>query len=115
MNCEILPKASKTPRSWNGKTRLHSITLREKWYRKTGQKKGRIPVLRKNQFAERPVLRRFFRVLFLPKTHTGFGAVSFASAYGLIDGNPGTNPLVIRLWRENFIPENSEKRIPQTG
>lgn len=52
---------------------------------------------------------------FLPKTHTSFGAVSFASAYGLIDGNPGTNPLVIRLWRENFIPENSEKRIPQTG
>ena len=58
---------------------------------------------------------RFFCVLFLPKRHTGFGAVSFASAYGLIDGNPGTNPLVIRLWRENFIPENSEKRIPQTG
>lgn len=44
---------------------------------------GAYQFLRKNQFAERPVLGRFFCILLLPKRHTGFGAVSFASAYGL--------------------------------
>ena len=117
MNCGILPKASKTSKSWGREKKIHSIAIWEKRHGKTGRKRDyrRIPILRKNRFAERPVWGRFFCVLFLPKTAYRFWSRFVWKRIRIINGNPGTNLLVIRIWRENFIPENSEKRIPQTG
>lgn len=114
---EYFQKHPRHPNHGDHKKKIHSIAIWEKRHGKTGRKRDyrRIPVLRKNQFAERPVFGRGFCVLFFAQNAYRFWSRFVQKRIRIITGHPGTNPLVTRVWRENFILENSEKCIPQTG